>query len=237
MRLPLLVLHISAGVLGLLSGAAAMIFRKGSPRHVLAGNIFVISMMTMATAAVYLAYMKHQTNNIFGGILTFYMVGTAWLTARRTDKNETKSPLDWLAFVFAFAIGSLSVIHGYQKAIGQIITNDGVPAGMDIFLGSVMLLAAAGDLRMIFRGCISGTQRIARHLWRICFGLFIASGSFFLGQAYKILPHWLVQTNVLFIPAILPLPLLVFWLIRVRFANAYARKPVSGLHNAYSLRT
>src|SRR5215470_10767335 len=136
MRLPLLVLHISAGVLGLLSGAAAIIFRKGSPRHILAGNIFVISMMTMATAAVYLAFIKHQTNNIFGGMLTLYLVGTAWLTARRTDKDETKGPFYWVAFLFALTLGILSVIYGYQKAIGQIITHDGVPAGMDIFLGS-----------------------------------------------------------------------------------------------------
>ena len=38
MRLPRLVLHISAGVIGILSGAGAMSFRKGSPRHALAGK-------------------------------------------------------------------------------------------------------------------------------------------------------------------------------------------------------
>src|SRR5436309_11688625 len=38
---PILIVHICAGSLGLLSGTAAMCFRKGSPRHVLAGRIFV----------------------------------------------------------------------------------------------------------------------------------------------------------------------------------------------------
>ena len=28
------------------------------------------------------AYMKHPTNNVFGGFLTIYMVATAWATAR-----------------------------------------------------------------------------------------------------------------------------------------------------------
>jgi len=37
---PILVLHICAGSLGLLSGTAAMSFRKGSARHVLAGKVW-----------------------------------------------------------------------------------------------------------------------------------------------------------------------------------------------------
>jgi hypothetical protein len=73
----ILVAHICAGTLGLLSGTAAMCFRKGSPRHGLAGKLFVASMLTMAAGAVYLAIVKHQQNNIGGGILTFYMIGTA----------------------------------------------------------------------------------------------------------------------------------------------------------------
>jgi uncharacterized membrane protein len=59
---------------GLLSGTAAISFRKGSPRHVLAGRIFVASMLTMAIGAVYLAILRHQPNNIGGGILTFYLI-------------------------------------------------------------------------------------------------------------------------------------------------------------------
>jgi uncharacterized membrane protein len=70
MALPLLPLHIAGGVVGMLSGAAAMTFRKGSPRHVLAGRVFVVSMLIMGAAAVYLAVVKHQANNVGGGILT-----------------------------------------------------------------------------------------------------------------------------------------------------------------------
>jgi uncharacterized membrane protein len=57
---PILVIHICAGTLGLVSGTAAMCFRKGSPRHVLAGKVLVASMLTMAAFAVYLAIVRHQ---------------------------------------------------------------------------------------------------------------------------------------------------------------------------------
>ncbi|HXN94907.1 MAG TPA: hypothetical protein VN879_10400 [Candidatus Acidoferrales bacterium] len=72
-----------------------MSFRKGSPRHVLAGKVFVASMLTMAVLAVYLAIVRHQPNNIGGGIFTFYLIGTAWLTARRRDGETNR--FDWVA--------------------------------------------------------------------------------------------------------------------------------------------
>ena len=55
MRLPLLVFHITAGVLAMLAGAAAISFRKGSRWHGQAGNVFVIAMVTMGVAASCLA--------------------------------------------------------------------------------------------------------------------------------------------------------------------------------------
>ena len=85
MRLPILLVHVCAGILGLFFGTAALSFRKGSPGHVLAGKVFVASMLTMALGAVYLGIVKHQTNNIGGGIITFYLIGTGWLTARRRE--------------------------------------------------------------------------------------------------------------------------------------------------------
>jgi len=73
------------------------------------------------------------------------------------------------------------------------------------------------------RGGIAGTARVSRHLWRMCFGWFIATGSFFLGQQ-QVFPAALRKTGLLIVPALLPLILLVFWLIRVRFTNAAYRK-------------
>ncbi|HWY20158.1 MAG TPA: hypothetical protein VNX26_03000 [Candidatus Acidoferrum sp.] len=231
----ILVLHISAGIAGILSGTLAMSFRKGSARHAMAGKVFVISMLTMAAGAVYLAVMKHQPNNIGGGILTFYLVATAWVTAKRRD-GET-SVYDWAALLIPLATGIDGWINGLEAIHSPTGSKYGVPAGMHLFMGSVFLLAAAGDVRMLLRGGVLGAQRIVRHLWRMCFGLFIATGSFFLGQGSKVFPDWLLKTNVLFIPAILPLILLIFWVVRVRLTNAYKGMSMPRGGNAYSVRT
>src|SRR5215471_9159168 len=234
MRLPLLVLHITGGIIGLLSGGAAMSFRKGSYWHCIAGNVFVISMLTMGACGSYLALLKHQTNNVFGGLLTFYLVTTGWLTGRRNERGT--GLFDWGALLMALAIGTILLTLGIRVARSPAEPPDGVPVGMYFFLGSVPLLAAAGDIRMLVRGGISGTQRLARHLWRMCFGLFIASGSFFLGQQ-RVIPAAIRKQYLLFPLAILPLLLLIFWQVRVRFTNAYKAKPLPSAVHAYSLRT
>lgn len=41
--------HISMALLGLVSGAAAMTFRKGSPLHRQSGNVFFVSMLIMSS--------------------------------------------------------------------------------------------------------------------------------------------------------------------------------------------
>ena len=216
MRLPLLVLHITGGIIGLLSGTIAMVFRKGSRGHRMAGDVFVIAMLLMAACAVPLAIMKHQLNNIFGGFLTFYLVTTAWATGRRRGMGT--GILDWGALVFALALGVSLLTLGAMVANGRATGQAGVPLFMYFFLGSIPLLAAAGDIRMLVRGGITGKQRLARHLWRMCFGLFVATGSFFLGQQ-QVFPVFLRGSILLFFLAILPLVLLIFWLTRVRLAK------------------
>jgi hypothetical protein len=220
--------------LGLLSGTAAIISRKGSPRHVLAGRIFVASMLIMGAFAVYLAITRHQPNNVGGGIFTVYLITTAWLAARRRDGATSR--FDWLLLLIPLALGIQTWLNGIQVVRSGASSQDGVPVGMTFFMGTVMLLAAAGDVRMLLRGGIFGAKRIARHLWRMCFGLFIAAGSFFMGPSNRPLrllstvglgqhiPPALFSTTLYLILTIFPLVLLIFWLIRIRFANAYNAK-------------
>jgi uncharacterized membrane protein len=233
---PILLVHIVAGTLGLLSGTAAILFRKGSPRHALAGRIFVVAMLTMAGVAVYLAIVRHQPSNIRGGIFTFYLIGTAWLTARRRDGEMSR--FDWFVLLIPLVLGIVTWMNGISVVRSGMHSPDGVPVGMTFFLGSVMLLAAAGDVRMLVGGGVVGAKRIVRHLWRMCFGLLIAAGSFFLGPSNRPLrllsvaglgqhlPPAFFSTGVYLILTLLPLILLVYWLVRVRFTNFYKGKSI-----------
>jgi Predicted membrane protein (DUF2306) len=218
MHLPLLILHITGGTLGILSGFAAMFLRKGSRWHAIAGKVFVVSMLTMASCGAVLAFMKQEMNNVFGGILTIYLVVTAWTTVRRRD-GQTHH-YDWAALLVGFIITVFIFTYGIRVATSPTGPPDGTPAFAYFVFGSVALLSIAGDLRMLLRGGLFGSQRLIRHLWRMSFSLFIASASLFLARPH-LFPNILRITYIIFLLGIAPLLLMVFWLIRVRFAKAF----------------
>lgn len=220
MRLPILVIHIMAGTLGTLSGFVAAFLRKGSRQHAIAGDVFVGSMLTMAAAGVFLAVMKSQPANILGGTFTFYLVATAWMTAKR--RTAETGLVDWGALLVVLVLAAIEVTSGSQAAMSPTGKKYDYPPGPYFFLGSIATLAAIGDVRLIMHHGISGTQRLARHLWRMCFALFVASGSIFLARQH-LFPELMRKTGVLIVLSFLPLALMIFWLIRIRIADAYKR--------------
>jgi len=214
-------LHIVSGTLGMLSGFVAVFLRKGSRRHGIAGSVFVISMMSLSLTGVYLALMKSQPGNVIGGTLTFYLVTTAWLTAKRQAGKP--GILDWGALLLVLALASVEMTWGTEAAMSPTGLKYDYPPGPFFFMGSVAVLAAVGDIRMMVRRGIAGTQRIVRHLWRMCFALFIASASIFLARQH-LFPAFMRKTGMLALLSFLPLGLLIFWMIWVRVASAYKRK-------------
>src|SRR5258708_17605122 len=117
MRSPLLLLHITAGTLGMLSGFVAIFYRKGSRGHGMAGSIFVLSMLILSASGVYLSFVRSQLGNVLGGTLTFYLVATAWIAARRGD--EGPSIVDWGALLVALSVLAATVTYGLEAAISQ----------------------------------------------------------------------------------------------------------------------
>jgi hypothetical protein len=100
---------------------------------------------------------------------------------------------------------------------------NGYTPGPFVFLGSVGLIAIIGDIRMLVRGGVSGVPRIARHLWRMCFALFIASASIFLARQ-RLFPHFMRTSGTLYLLSFLPLVLMIFWLVRVRGNRTSSRQ-------------
>ena len=90
-----------------------------------------------------------------------------------------------------------------------------------MFFGVVSLLCSALDLRLLKAGQIVGAQRLVRHLWRMCFAMLIATGSFFTGQM-QVFPE-IVRNSALFgvpilvIPVLLVLLTTLYWLGRTLF--------------------
>ncbi len=219
---PILALHIVSGTLGFLSGAAALSLRKGSRWHGLIGNVFVVTMLSLATTGIGMAIVRSQPGNILGGSLTAYLVSTAWWTARHREVRI--GVFDWAAVLFGSAIAATGLtlaVEATRSPTGMVYAYPPAPYFM---LGTVGFLAAIGDTRLLVRRALSSTQRLARHLWRMCFALFIAASSIFLARQH-LFPVFMHTSGALYVLSFFPLVLMVFWLIRVRFARVLGNKP------------
>ena len=144
--------------------------KKGGSLHRRSGVLFVYAMLAMASSAALLG-------NVAGGLMTIYFVGTAWMTIRSESRWTRSITAACMLFAAVFAI--LTVGEGVEAFNSPGGFLNGVPFPMLFFLALVAALAAAGDVRVLRFGVPRGGPRLARHLWRMCFALFIAAGSFF----------------------------------------------------------
>jgi hypothetical protein len=225
----LLPIHIAAGLIAIAVGFTALYSVKGLRLHRKSGTIFVYAMLTLAATGATIATLRSQPANILGGLIAFYLTTTGLLTLRPRDGEFQW--MDVSSMVVAIGLALLSVKLAVQVSSSPTGTINGVPPAPLYAFGVVAVLSAAGDLRLVLSRGLHGTHRIARHLWRMSFALFIASGSFFLGQA-KVFPKPMRIYQLLAIPAFLPLVFLIYWLVRVLFTKWYRHRANAFVNHA-----
>jgi hypothetical protein len=222
------VLHIGGGTIGLVAGTVAAFARKGGYLHRMAGNVFFVSMLVMAIFAAWLAVViPGQIVNLFIAIFTTYLVATAWMTVRRKD-GAIGLP-EKIALFVAIVLCAPFATLAFQLAAGlPPFFRSAVPFKGPVLIALyvftfVIAIAAFADAKVVLAGSISGAPRIARHLWRMCLGLTMAAGSAFTNGLPRLLPGPMHVTPIFFLPQFVPLGLLIFWMIRVRFTHWFKR--------------
>lgn len=226
----LLYTHIGAGSVGLLSGAAAFVFRKGTALHRLIGQVFVVAMLIMSGIGACVAPFlpTPERASVVAGVLTFYLVLSSWMAVKRKPGQIGALDLGLLLTSLAVVVaGAYFFWLAGQSPNGQLDGQPGAAFVMFIIIGS---LAAVGDLRLIVNRGVRGATRLARHLWRMTVALFIAANSLFLGQQ-QVFPKALQGSVWLMLPALLILGLLLFWLGHVSW-GAYRRRQGARLTSA-----
>lgn len=206
-------LHILAGSLAVVFGYIALFSAKGASVHRRTGLMFVYSMLVMLLLAVAVQIDRDKGIGAMVGVsFVVYMVITALTTVR--DPVPGTRWLDRGGVVLALGYSLLTGWAG-MEAVARGGQFNGVFAPVLFLFAVVALAAGLGDLRVIRSGPLKGSARIARHLWRMCFAFFVATGSFFFGQADE-LPAALRIWPVLTVLGLMPLIALVYWLWRVR---------------------
>jgi uncharacterized membrane protein len=219
--------HIGGAFLGLVSGGAALFVPKGQRLHRWAGNLFFVAMLTMSGVGALVApfLSEGQARNTMMGAFTFYLVSTGWATVRRRPGQTGRFEIG--AAAFAGVLAAAGVVYTWLSVEGGHPLP--VPEGpvIDVF-AAVVTLAAVCDVKVIRAGGLTGAARVTRHLWRMILALLIAAASF-AGQP-KAIPPFLHGSPLVWLPTLVVLAALIYWLIRIRLA------PASRLGNAHPPR-
>lgn len=232
----LLGIHIAAGGLAIVLGAVALSTKKGGAIHRRVGLLFVYAMVVMGVTASILEFFRSSAvTNVVAALMSLYFVGTATTTVR--PATRWTRAINIAALVVAAGLALVSFVGGVTGVSRPGLSPGGVPfrtiGVMSFVLGTVLTLAAIGDLRVMLRGALRGRPRLARHLWRMCFALFIAAGSFFSirERVAKILPEPFTTGPMRALPILLLFGAMFYWLLRLR-----VRRPLTVLTREEGLR-
>src|SRR4051812_18387399 len=213
----LLFIHIAAGGLAIVLCAAALLAKKGGTIHRRSGLLFVLAMLVLGTTGSVLGFRKSPTDgNVFAGFMVAYFVVTALTTVRPASTWTRGINVAGLAIAIALAI--LDILAGVKAFNSPRGVLNGVPFQMLFFIATIMMLGAIGDVRIMRFGMPHGGARLARHLWRMCFALFIAAGSFFSIRARvaKVFPAPFTTAPMRAVPILLLFGAMFYWMWRGR---------------------
>lgn len=216
MKTPFLIVHILAGIVGVITGYTALLAGKGTQLHRSNGMRFLYAMLVMGTTASIIAAFPGVDQSVFSGLIAVYLVATAVITVKPLP--DRFAWISVVGMVFALITGWLTFQRG-MLAVSLGHPLGGAPAPMIFQFAAVLLLAAWGDFHVIRQGPRTGTARLVRHIWRICYSLFIATGSFFIGQSDEF-PEALRHPLLIFPLGISPLLFMFYWLWRVRIRKS-----------------
>jgi hypothetical protein len=218
------ILHVGSGIFALLSGIVSMSARKSGLLHRRAGNVFFVCMLVMATFAIYLGFAKtDELVNVFIGAFVFYLVATAWRTiyykANTSGLFEKLGLAAAVVLLAPFLVLSIQLALGHPPFFKSALPLEG-PIVIAIYLfTSVLAIAVVRDILVVYANGISGAPRIARHLWRMCVALTLATGSALSNGLPRILPakyavpDWFLYLQFVWVA------LLIYWMIRVRLTG------------------
>lgn len=192
-------IHFWIGCFALVCGAAAFSARKGGRVHRSAGTGFMAAMILLGLSGLWLSLAREILFTVFLSLIALHAVITGWAAAR---------PRAGLARAVTLGSGAASGLIALGAVTGGVIAaaapggalNGLQPAAFHT-LAAVSAVLSVFDWRYALAPAPSRARRLTRHLGRMGFSLFLATGIFFFGNSH-VLPEALRR------PALLAAPVL-----------------------------
>jgi len=92
---------------------------------------------------------------------------------KETATDQPRNLSGCSARLVVIALSVIDLILGFKAFTSPDGTINSVPFFMPFFIATITALAAVGDVRRLRLGTLPAAPRLARHLWRMCFALFM----------------------------------------------------------------
>lgn len=200
----LLLVHVLAGSIGLLTGTYILLRPKGDKLHQLIGKFFAYGMLLSALVSLIMSSMHHNLFLFIVGVFTIYMVGTGlrYLKLKNLQKGQKPKLIDWLLFGLMLLFSVLFLVYG-----SYFIVKANNFGWVLISFGAISGLMLQSDWQT-FKGIKIKYQNywLLLHLQRMT-GAYIASLTAFI----VVNNHYLPNVLAWLLPTIIVTPLIVKW--------------------------
>lgn len=197
-----LFIHIISGFTALISGTVTIFSKKGKGRHVLAGQVYLWSMTSVAITALYLSVVRPNIFLLLISIFSFYMTWSGYRAIHWKNK-----PMDRIPYVFNLALTGGVALSGLVMIGVPVISWTGIKIAPVVSqFGTILLVfglinttMAGLDLINLFRPSRgSKFWWMYQHIGRMG-GAFISTVTAFLVVNITFLPDlvvWLAPTVI-----------------------------------------
>ena len=199
----LLILHIGAGSLALLTAAIAVFTPKGQKWHVLSGRVYAIAMTLVFLTAVPLSLLGADILLLLIAFFSFYLVFAGWRFAR--NRRGAPHAVDWTATAIMLTTGlGMGLYAGVLAGSG-----DSQWVTMAVFAAIAVALGVADGLYHRLRRATGG-RRVSRHLTNMLGGT-IATITATLVVNVETNPEWIAWI----LPTVVITPFITWWNFRI----------------------
>ncbi len=213
----LIIIHATAGGLGLISGPGAVLTQKGGKAHRTLGKVFYWAMIVASCFALVISNLpKHESFFLFTiGIFSLYMVltGRRFLSLKRLYKDQKAATIDWVIAILMFIAGAVMIGYGWsissENKIGIVL----------IVFGFISLRMVGSSVLLYRKKNIKPNSWLLEHIARMMGANIAAFTAFLVVNNHDLLPPLVAWLS----PTVVFTPMIIYFSAKEKKGRAYEK--------------
>lgn len=207
----MLIVHVIAASVALLTGALAIILKSNTPRHKPVGRIYFWSMTLVCITATWISVAKNLQFLFLIGIFTYYATLIAYRALKLKELHRGQKPhaLDWIIE----GVAGLSFLGMLVFSVVVYLQSRSPEAIIPFVFGALGVWGVYRNVRAFIKGPTETLYWLKKHIGNMCGSYIGAITAFTVNQS----SHIPLNPIILWLgPTLIITPIIVFELKKVK---------------------